>query len=60
MRISELLTEDGRIVQGVNTTVDVGTDEIAKQAKKFGNKVSKIGEPRNDMWSSVKKPKGKS
>jgi len=58
MRVSELLTEDGKIVKGVNTTVDVGVDEIAKQAKKFGNEVSKIGVPNNDMWRSVKKPKG--
>ncbi len=57
MRISELLTEDGKIVKGVNTTVDVGTNEIKTQAKKFGNEVSKIGVPNNDMWRSVKKPK---
>ncbi len=60
MRISELLTEDGRIVKGVNTTVDVDTDEIKKQAKKFGNTVSSGGIPDNDMWRSVKKPKGRS
>lgn len=35
----------GRIVKGVNTTVDVGPNEISKQAKKFGNKVSKDGYP---------------
>ena len=39
------LTEDGRIVKGVNTTCDVGTDEIARQARKFGFKVSKDGLP---------------
>lgn len=35
----------GRIVPGVNTTVDVGPDELTKQAKKFGNKVDKDGRP---------------
>jgi 5'(3')-deoxyribonucleotidase len=37
--------EDGRIVKGVNTTVDVGTNEIPKQARKFGNSVDKDGKP---------------
>ena len=46
MLIRELL-EDGRIVKGVNTTVDVGTDEIKKQAAKFGFKVDKDGRPQN-------------
>ena len=44
MKMSDLL-EDGRIVKGVNTTVDVGTDEIKTQAKKFGNTVDKDGRP---------------
>lgn len=35
----------GRIVKGVNTTVDVGPNEISKQAAKFGNKVNKDGYP---------------
>lgn len=35
----------GKIVKGVNTTVDVGVDEITKQAKKFGNKVDRDGNP---------------
>ena len=50
MKISEIITETGgvgRIVKGVNTTVDVGPNEIMKQAKKFGNKVSKDGKPKN-------------
>ena len=38
MRLRQL-TEDGRIVKGVNTTVDVGPNEIPKQAKKWGFKV---------------------
>ena len=45
MRLHNLLGEDGRIVKGVNTTVDVGPDEIKKQAKKFGNTVDKDGNP---------------
>ena len=39
------LKEWGRIVKGVNTTQDVGTDEISKQARKFGNKVDRDGRP---------------
>lgn len=35
----------GRIVPGVNTTSDVGPNEIIKQAKKFKFKVSKDGKP---------------
>ena len=35
----------GRVVKGVNTTDDVGPNEIAKQAAKFGNKVDKDGRP---------------
>ena len=37
----------GKVVPGVNTTVDVGPDEIKKQAKKFGNNVDKNGVPKN-------------
>lgn len=35
----------GRIVPGVNTTPDVGPNELVKQAKKFGFKVSRDGVP---------------
>jgi len=45
MKMSDILTEDGRIVKGVNTTVDVSTDEIKTQAAKFGNTVDKDGRP---------------
>lgn len=43
MKIIELLSEDGVIVPGVNTTVDVKPGETERQAKKFfgGN-----GKPR--------------
>ena len=44
MKLCELL-EDGRIVKGVNTTVDVGPNEIKIQAAKFGNTVDKDGRP---------------
>jgi 5'(3')-deoxyribonucleotidase len=44
MKFSEI-KEDGRIVKDVNTTVDVGTDEIKIQAAKFGFKVDKDGRP---------------
>jgi hypothetical protein len=36
----------GKIVPGVNTTVDVGPDEIKKQAAKYGNAVDKDGVPK--------------
>jgi hypothetical protein len=39
------VVEDGRIVKGVNTTVDVGPEEIKKQSAKFGNRVDKDGFP---------------
>jgi Cu-Zn family superoxide dismutase len=55
MRLRELF-EDGRIVKGVNTTVDVGPDEIKRQAAKFGNTVDKDGRPP----TLSKKVKGKS
>jgi hypothetical protein len=35
----------GKIVKGVNTTVDVGVDEIPKQAAKWGFRVSRTGVP---------------
>ena len=56
MRIYDIVNEDGRIVKGVNTTVDVSTDEIKTQAAKFGNTVDKDGKPP----SLSKKVKGKS
>lgn len=46
MRYFELVNENGgRVVKDVNTTVDVDIDEITKQAKKFGNHVTKDGYP---------------
>jgi len=45
MKGSDLLKEWGKIVKGVNTTVDVDTDEIKTQAAKFGNTVDKDGRP---------------
>ena len=39
------LEEDGRVVKGVNTTVDVGTDQTAIEAAKFGNDVDSGGVP---------------
>ena len=45
MRFKDLIKEDGRIVKGVNTTADVGPNEITIQAKKFGNSVDKDGRP---------------
>ena len=39
----------GKVVPGINTTVDVGPNEIKKQAAKFGNKVSKDGLPKKNL-----------
>ena len=56
MKVYEVLNEDGRIVKGVNTTADVGPNEIKTQAAKFGNTVDKDGVPP----TLSKKVKGKS
>ncbi len=45
MKYREIKEAVGRIVKGVNTTSDVGPDEIKKQAAKFGNTVDKDGRP---------------
>lgn len=54
MKLDEIFNNDqlvieaggvGKIVKGVNTTPDVGPNEIKKQAKKFGFKVDKDGRP---------------
>ena len=45
MKVYDILNEDGRIVKGVNTTPDVGPNEIKTQAAKFGNTVDKDGRP---------------
>jgi len=55
MKLRELF-EDGRIVKGVNTTVDVGPEEIKTQAAKFGNTVDRDGHPP----TLSKRVKGKS
>ena len=55
MKLRDLF-EDGRIVKGVNTTVDVGPNEIKTQTAKFGNTVDKDGVP----LTLSKKVKGKS
>ena len=39
------VTEDGRVVKGVNTTADVKTGETRRQAAKFGNKINHKNEP---------------
>ncbi|RYD61929.1 MAG: hypothetical protein EOP83_15890 [Verrucomicrobiaceae bacterium] len=45
MRLWEILNEEGRIVQGVNTTVDVKVGETKRQAKKFGFETTPEGIP---------------
>ena len=44
----------GRVVPGINTTVDVGPGEITKQAKKFGNDVNKDGFPKKLLRTKKK------
>jgi hypothetical protein len=56
MKIEDLDEGVGRIVKGVNTTKDVGSGEIKKQAAKFGFNVDKDGRPP----TLSKKVKGKS
>ena len=53
MRIEHLDEGVGRIIQGVNTTPDVGVDQTRIEAAKFGNKVDKDGRPPT-MSSAVK------
>jgi len=48
-----VIMEDGLIVPGVNTTVDVKQGETQRQAAKFGNKLDKDGNPPS-MWDSAK------
>ena len=52
MKVYEILAEDGKIVPGVNTTVDVKPGETERQAKKFfgGN-----GKPKPLSGSDVHK-----
>ena len=42
---AKFLIELGKIVPGVNTTVDINPDSTVVQAKKFGNRVDKGGIP---------------
>lgn len=53
MRFDDL-NEDGKIVKGVNTTADVGTDQTSIEAKKLGFKVNKDGYPP-ELHSKAKK-----
>ena len=55
MRLREITEGVGRITKQ-NQTVDVGPDEVTKQAAKFGNKVDKDGRPP----TLSKRVKGKS
>jgi len=48
------INEWGRVVKGVNTTVDVGPNEIKTQAAKFGNSVTKDGVPPTTRTRVVK------
>jgi|TARA_Y100000385_G_C13088240_1_gene637440 hypothetical protein len=52
--IRSLINEDGRIVKGVNTTVDVDVDQTRVEAGKFGNDVSIDGKPALTMGQMPK------
>ena len=52
--IRSLINEDGRIVKGVNTTVDVDVDQTKVEAGKFGNEVSIDGKPALTMGEMPK------
>ena len=56
MRANEFINETGgtgRVVKGVNTTPDVGPNEIPKQAAKFKMRTDRDGRP------PVARPDGK-
>ena len=55
MKVRQLYENGGLIVPGVNTTADVGPDEIKKQAAKFGLKVDKKGIPAYNMHKKAHK-----
>lgn len=52
--IRSLINEDGRIVQGVNTTVDVGLEQTKIETAKFGSAVSVDGKPELTMGQMPK------
>ena len=45
MKINDLDEAVGRIIKGVNTTVDVGVNQTSIEANKLGHKVTKNGVP---------------
>ena len=55
MKVRQLYENGGLIVPGVNTTADVGPDEIKKQAAKLGLKVDKKGIPAYNMHKKAHK-----
>ena len=54
-KIENLINECvGRIIKGVNTTADVGVDQIKKEAVKFGFDVDKDGYPKDTFKKYIK------
>ena len=54
-KIENLINECvGRIVKGINTTADVGVDQIKKEASKFGFDVDKDGYPKDTFKKYIK------
>lgn len=55
MSVFNLNENCGKIVAGVNTTSDVGIDQIKIENKKFMNNVSKDGYPPDIDYSDIGK-----
>ena len=51
MRYRELITEEGKIIPGVNSTCDVQPGETARQGAKFGFDLSPEGLP--PVWTGL-------
>lgn len=56
MRYWEIIREEGKIVQGVNTTPDVAPGEIMRQGAKLGFKLDKDGLP--PIWTGLSSSTG--
>lgn len=55
MSVFDLSENCGRIVKGVNTTCDVGTNQIKIEGKKFMNNMSDDGVPPSVDYTDIGK-----
>ena len=51
MKINDIIHEDGKIVKGVNTTVDVQPGETERQAAKFFGHANKQRKATQIVWA---------